>query len=461
MQQQRILVGRELRYRNGWLIRLRYLAVAGMVGGCAAGAAGGLVAPWAALAVVAAAVLAYNLVLHAVFARARIRDWFQSGYSLAVGQVVLDLVSLTALVHFAGGVLTPLVFFYVFHGIIAAILLSRRAAYGQATLAVTLLVVLAALESAGVLPPPRTFWTGVLSPDLRSTLLLLLAVAATLYLSVYMTFSLSRELRAREERAQAANERLLEQDRLRAEYVRLIAHDLKDPLAGIQSTLRVVLDGYVGPVDPRQRDFVARAEERAVQLMRLIREMLDLARIRRHEELERSRWSFVEMVRGVAESFRAVADERKLCLRLELPPVELAVHANRNVIEQVVQNLIGNAVKYTPDSGLVSVRLRDRGGFLQLTVADTGIGIPPEALPRVFDEFYRAPNAKLRTRDGTGLGLSLVREIVAAYGGTIRAESPWRPTADGAPGGSLFTVRIPWTELTRADGARPPDGPSP
>lgn len=463
--QRRILVGRELKYRNVWLIALRYVAGVGMLlAALLLPAVRGTPVAWPVVAM-AVLVLGYNAILHVLVERVRFADWYTAGYRLAAAQVVLDLASLTWIIHECGGVQTPLVFFYVFHGIIAAILLSRRAAYLQAALAMAFLSLVAVLEHTEVLArkPPlwahatvRATWSGVTAGDFGDALAVLVTVGMTLFVSVFMTLSLSRELRTREEELRRANAKLREQDQLRADYVRLITHDLKSPLAAIQSSLRVALDGYVGELNERQRDVVGRAENRAAQLSRLISGMLELSRVRSHQDLERSEWSLVEMIRGVEETLRPLAGGNRQTTFLDLPETKLTVRANRDLLEQVFLNLIGNAVKYTSKEGSVFVRVWRGESELVAEVGDTGIGIPPESLDRVFDEFYRASNAKKLTRDGTGLGLALVRQIVVAHGGAIRVESPWPVPDGGQPRGTRFELRLPWSRI--APSSPPQDG---
>lgn len=462
-QKHRILVGRELKYRIVWLVYLRYAAVASiLVAVYGAKAILGISVPQLPVLVTTAALLLYNGVLHTVVHRVRFSNWYTAGYYIASVQVFTDLVFLTALIHLTGGIDNPLVFFYVFHGIIAAILLSRRAAFLQATAAVALLATMVILEHLGILPHVHLAGFDAHVEGLPATAAILSTVATTLYLAVYMTLSLSRELRAREERCLDANEQLHEQDRLKSEYVRLIAHDLKEPLAAIASTLRVALDGYAGELPPKARELVERAEDRTLALIRLIREMLDLSRMRSQADLERAHFPFRDMVAAVVQELEPNAVKKGQTLELSLPSDPFLVLANRMALEQVFQNLVGNAIKYTPEGGRVYVQLRDTGAALEARVGDSGIGIPKEALPRVFDEFYRAPNAKRLTREGTGLGLAFVRAIVTAYDGKVRVESPWTPLPGAPPTGTLFTVTFGWHGLRPDEsGAAPPAGPPP
>lgn len=444
---QRILIGRELKFRIVWLIRLRYGAVLGvLLALVGTDHVLGAAVDYGAILAIAAALLAYNAILHLVVHEVRFRNWYTAGYTIASIQVLVDLILLAALIHQTGGLDNPLVFFYVFHGIIAAILLSRRAAYLQATAAVLILTALTAMEQTGVLAHHHV---GVLMhvAGWGSSAAVLLSVAATLYLAVYMTTSLSRELFAREQRALLANERLVAQDKLKSDYVRLIAHDLKDPLAAIQSTLRVVLDGYAGEVPEKARSFVGRAESRACALAQLVRDMLDLSRMRSQADLERDSFSYVAMVCDVVEGLRPKAEENGQEIVLSLPTDPFEVRANRGTLEQVILNLVGNAIKYTPAGGKIFVSVQDLGSRFDTLVGDTGIGIPAEARARIFDEFYRAPNAKRLTRDGTGLGLALVRQIVSVYGGAVTFSSPWEPPGTAERCGTLFTVQLSWRAL--------------
>ena len=142
------------------------------------------------------------------------------------------------------------------------------------------------------------------------------------------------------------------------------------------------------------------------------------------------------VVNRIVDTVQSEVEEKKIDLQVEVPEALLTIKANEDDLERLLGNLLENAVKYTPPRGRVSLALSSQDHGVRIVVSDTGIGIPPESLPRIFEEFYRAKNAKEMGQEGTGLGLSLVKHIVDRYHGTISVESKVQD-------GSTFTVTFP------------------
>jgi signal transduction histidine kinase len=221
---------------------------------------------------------------------------------------------------------------------------------------------------------------------------------------------------------------------LRREMTADIAHELRNPLAVMQAKVEAVLDG----VHPLTAESLAPVLQQTHLLNRLVDDLRTLALADAGElRLERGQTNLGNVVRSCVDSYRAQAETAGIALHLELPPeavVAAAVDPMR--IEQVLGNLLGNALQHTPAGRRVDVRLRGQGGQALLDVADQGEGIPEEALPLIFERFYRADRSRAQQGGGTGLGLAIARKLIEAQGGTIRASN--RPE-----GGAVFTVQLP------------------
>ncbi len=228
-------------------------------------------------------------------------------------------------------------------------------------------------------------------------------------------------------------------DRAKSEFVLLVTHELRAPLAAVQSMLRVIEGQYVGPLGPKQAELIQRAERRITSLLTLVSDLLALAAGR----AERFRWEkkdvLLNQVLGkVVDLISTKAADKGVSLTVDIPDEPLTLLANEDGMERVFMNLLSNAVKYTLSGGSVTARLAADGDQITFEVTDTGIGIPADALPRLFDEFYRAPNAKEIEKEGTGLGLAIVKGVIEQHGGTI--------TVDSTLGkGSTFRVVLPST----------------
>ncbi len=380
-------------------------------------------------------------------------DLVEKARRFAAIQGVVDLLALTVLLHFTGGIENPLVFYFVFHITIASILLPYRAAYLLATLAVLLLCSLTGLEYFGVIP--HVHLEGFVSRDLYRQesyiMAILFTFATVLYISTYMATSISGELRKRQREVaslrdrclidfsalEEVNRKLTEMDRLRTYLLGMVSHDLKAPLVAIESYLQVILGGFAGEINQEQREMLERSSHRIGELLNLIGDLLDVSRIEAGqiaEEFEAICLS--EVVEGSLEDTQAMAKEKGMELRVEMPAELPVIQAAPHRLRQVLNNLLSNAIKFTPPEGLITLTVEEKEDHLQVEVRDTGVGIPPEDLCYVFDEFFRGRDVE---RTGAGLGLSIAKKIVEAHGGRIWAESPC--TADGK--GSQFTFILP------------------
>lgn len=219
-----------------------------------------------------------------------------------------------------------------------------------------------------------------------------------------------------------ANAKLRELEDVRAQFTLLVTHELRAPVAAIQSYLKLILDGYVP--EAKVRETLVKAERRAMEQLALIADLLELGRIGSADARGQVQPVQIEQpLREQAELLSAGARERGITMHIAIGPDLPPVLTNPDQIRSLWNNLISNAIKYNRDGGRVDVTLKRQGDRLVASVADSGIGIPPEAMARLFSEFFRADNAKAYSRMGTGLGLSIVKEIVERSGGRITAES--------------------------------------
>jgi len=226
-------------------------------------------------------------------------------------------------------------------------------------------------------------------------------------------------------------------DRAKSEFVRMVSHELRSPLSAVQSMLRVLEEGYVEPLTSRQQDLIQRSERRISFLLALVKDLLELA-AGKMEQLKGEKKEVVlnEIIAKVTELMQTSAEEKELEFRVEIGEEPFVLIGVEDGLERVFMNLVSNAVKYTPVGGSVGVRAWSEDDEIKVEVSDTGIGIPEEALPRIFTEFYRAKNAKAMEKEGTGLGLAIAKEVVEQHGGQISVRS-----AVGE--GSTFYVTLP------------------
>ncbi len=234
-----------------------------------------------------------------------------------------------------------------------------------------------------------------------------------------------------------AYQMLMTLDRDKSEFVRTVTHELRSPVQVSQNLLALLDQGYVGALTPEQAELVTRARRRIEFLQTLVDDLLDLAAGKDgvHPRADRRAVPLAGLVRDVCSGFATAARSKGLQLQVDADDEDACVWGDQRELERILANLVGNAVRYTP-RGQVAVTLDRDGAAGRIVVRDTGIGIPADAMPRLFEEFFRAPNAKAIEERGTGLGLAIVKTLLDRYHGTIEVDS-----REGE--GTTFTVRLP------------------
>lgn len=233
---------------------------------------------------------------------------------------------------------------------------------------------------------------------------------------------------------------LEEEKRKFLRFVSMAAHDLKAPLAAIQSFLRVMLDGYVGDLNDKQRHMMERSSLRITELLKLISDLLDIPRIELGQLIQEMQDVSIEtIINNFTEEGSSLAKQKGLTFTLDITPNLPTIKGSSSRLQQVIVNLVNNAINYTKEGGVV-VRARKIDNELLVEVMDSGCGIPPTELPRVFEDFFRGSNTEAR---GTGLGLSISKRIVEAHGGRLWAESPCPETSKGSKFSFTLPIKLP------------------
>ncbi len=242
-------------------------------------------------------------------------------------------------------------------------------------------------------------------------------------------------------------------DRVKSDFLLNVSHELRTPLTAIKGAVDNMLDGITGHLSDIQRHYLLRVQANADRLVRLINDLLDLARIEEGRvQVTPTFFSLVGLAGELLDTLRPVAIEKGLVFHLAVLQDPLIVHADRDKVGQVLMNLIGNAIKFTPSGGNVEVELGgEEAEAAMVRITDTGEGIPPEELPRIFDKFYQVQLGIQAKGKGTGLGLSIAKSLVELQGGRIWAESH-------VSRGSTFFFTVPRRPLAELRGAPALDG---
>jgi two-component system, NarL family, sensor histidine kinase BarA len=248
---------------------------------------------------------------------------------------------------------------------------------------------------------------------------------------------LNAELDGRVDELARANMALYESDKAKGEFLSMVSHELRTPLNGIIGFSDVLLSA-ASPLTEKQARWVANIKTSGQQLMTLINDLLDLAKIEAGKmELRPEEFAVREFCDALLPAFRLPAEKKQIDLRAQYDPQLGPIKQDAGKLRQILNNLLSNAIKFTPEGGRVVLKAQADGDWVVFTVADTGVGIPPDEQDRVFEKFRQAARSTLtREHEGTGLGLSIVRELCGLLGGEVTLQSDLGR-------GSTFTVRLP------------------
>ena len=303
-------------------------------------------------------------------------------------------------------------------------------------------VVLLCGPDAGPIPAILTNVTILDRPTSARTLTSAVQAAIRNRLRQYET---RRQLAALEK----AHEELRSADQRKDEFLAMLAHELRNPLAPIRNTSELLARMSA---DNAQLDTAARIIQRQItQLSRLVDDLLDVSRITRGRiALQRQPVDLRVIVDQAMESVEPLVRERRHTTQLTAGDAALYVQGDKARLVQCVANLLTNAAKYTDVGGKISVELREEADLAVVAITDSGVGIPPDLLPKVFELFVQSERSLDRAQGGLGIGLSVVRQLIAMHDGTVRASS------DGLGHGARFELRLPTIPAPRTEDPAPP-----
>ncbi|HEV7857608.1 MAG TPA: ATP-binding protein [Pyrinomonadaceae bacterium] len=248
---------------------------------------------------------------------------------------------------------------------------------------------------------------------------------------------LNEELNTANRELNEANTKLRELSELKEEFLALTTHDLRSPLTVISGVISFFTSGRLGELSPEQKNMVAMMERNAQSLIELVNDLLDASKIESGTmRLDITSINLRALIDELRETMEPLAREKEITLEENLPTDLPLVEADRTKLRRILINLLSNALKFTRKGGRVQVRAEQMDGHVRVSVADTGVGIAPEDVARLFDKYEQARSRATRGEKGTGLGLYITKQLVELHGGKI--------TVDSTPGyGSTFSFTLP------------------
>jgi signal transduction histidine kinase len=427
--------------RAYWLIRLRWMAIAGLaIATFIANELLNVSLPVRQLYKISVILLFYNFILYDLM---RYITWKgRAATPAAINRIITfqisaDWIILTIILHFSGGIENPFYLYFVFHTIMAGVLLSKLQSYVQATLAIVLFGALIFLEYLQIIPHYvlTGFLAGVNYRDELYVFGTFFVFSTTIYAVAYMTASISEQLRQQQRELEETNAQLREKDNLKNEYVLRLTHDIKGHLAAIQSCLDVVENQLAGPLNEKQADLVERAHRRTGKCLNFISALLKLTRMKLTGQLDMEYFPVRNVLFNSLVTVERRAKDKDITISHRIDEGVDEIYGEPVLIEETLTNTLLNAVKYSPNRGKIELNITDEKECILIEVKDNGIGIPQADLRHIFEEFYRAENARKIEKDGTGLGLSFAKQVVERHGGHIWA-------SNNPEGGSTFSIRL-------------------
>lgn len=421
---------------SNWLIRLRWIAIAGVFLATLSSGIFQLRLQYLPLHFLTTCLIIENILLLIILRYIRKKGSLNNIFLLKLiinFQILFDLFFLVVIMHFTGGIENPFYLFCLFHMVIASVLLSKINSYLIVSYALLLLCFQTYFEYNGVfahypLCQYYEMWkSDHLASDLYKNKYFIIETLAvfifTSYLLVYMANSVVSLLRRQETALQNANDKLQENDKIKNEYVLRLTHDIKGHITAIQTNLTLFTGKILGTLNEKQSEFIESTYNRSVKLSDFVNKLLSLTYMRMNNSIELETFLIHDAVSNAINSVSGIAESKSIAFYHMIDPGLHKITNNQFSFEELISSILMNAIKYTPPSGKIDLLIKDKNDEILIEVSDTGIGIPEMELSKIFDEFYRASNAKKSIKDGSGLGLAMVHQIVKLYGGKIWVDS--------------------------------------
>lgn len=356
---------------------------------------------------------------------------------LSALNIIADVLVMTGAVYFTGGVLSPLVSLYFIEVAVMALLTNVGLTATVVLGCFVSYATMAVLVHTGALAPVPPLVSGLSEVTTTHVAVLVLVMGVSTFApGLYVAIMVSR-LRESERALERRADELVEAGRTRSEFTANVTHELRTPLHGILGMGELLLEGVYDPLTPRQADATTTIRKSATELLELIDSLLVLARAETlGHEVSLTEVEVAEIVRRVADRGRQVIGARALEIRTEVPEQLPRVRTDAQRLEQILLNLVANAIKFTADGGLVTVGARRDASDVLLTVRDTGRGIEASDLGRIFDPYVQVDGSAIREHGGAGIGLAVVRTLSRLLGIEVGVESRLGE-------GSTFTLRVP------------------
>ncbi len=439
-----------IRRRNLWFIKLRYAAVV-MLLFCIIFSKYFLDIilsdeQQTALIIITFSIFLYNLLFH--FIRQFLKhdaDKFNPLH-LSVLQMISDLFALMLVVYFTGSVESPLLLFFVIHMIVGSLILPGFVIYTFAVSVVLAFWGITVGEYYSIIQHYHIigFIPFSLHQQFNYVLAINLSFAFLVFMIVLIANRMANQLYIREQQLLESIDKINAAEKEKQKYISGIVHEIKSPLAAVHSYLDLVLQKFLGPLDEVVEEKLIRARRRSAEAIELINSVLKISKLRVEDSFIKEEVDIASILARAIKSAKVNAEAQGVKLFLTSNRKEKhKVEGDPLLIQIALSNIISNAIKYNNMEGIVEITVDEDKDSLIIKVCDNGVGIPKEEIDKIFNDFFRASNIKHSGIEGSGLGLSIVKQIVERHGGTINIQSPSHLSTNIYPG-TCVKITLPF-----------------
>ncbi len=453
----------EIRKRNKWLIYLRYgafLLLTSLIIGILIleSIYENFHVSTFPLWIIAFSILIYNLIFHGIWNYlAKKRSWINAKHvdihrkgfrsmHFSMIQILTDFMALMLFIYFTGGVETPLYVMFIFHVIIGSLFLPGPIMFLIITITLATTIVGSILELSGSIPHHSI--AGLLDQQLYTNEAYLIVFftifGIALYLSIYLANSIAMRLYSRERALTDAYKQLEDAEKTKSKYVMSVVHDLKTPVSAVLTYLNMILGGNLGEIKDVFVKPLERSQARLKGAINIINDILYISQLKLESEpKDITDIDLHELIEEIYSEFSVIANSKNIDYSFEPFQQGIIIKGDRRQLKLAISNLVSNAVKYVRENGKIEVTTESNNKNIVISIADTGIGIPPQEKDKIFNDFYRSTISKKSGIEGTGLGMSIVTEVIRHLNGKIEIDSPSRLKISDELPGSEFRLIIP------------------
>ncbi|MFC2085023.1 sensor histidine kinase [Bacteroidota bacterium] len=399
------------------------------------------------ITVIAFSILCYNIIIHIIHSKIScISPRNFHCMHLSIIQMILDLTALMLLVYFTGTIHSPLYVFFIFHMVIGSLILPRPLIFLICFVVIIGYSILIYLQQINLVYSHIIIGLHSSEPlnTASSVIIFLLVFIFMMIFTVIIASRIALNLLSREGQLKETLDQLNKAEIAKQKYIMGVVHEIKTPISAAQTLIDLILYKLVGPLDSKVEEKLHRIKYRSEEALYLINNILKISNLRILHSTKSESLDIAKMIKEYLENKLDSFEAKNIQLHKEdIRTIKKLIIGEKDLVNLVISNLLSNTLKYVENDGNVEIVIRGDNENFILEICDDGIGIPEKDIKKIFEQFYRATNIKSLKVEGSGLGLSLVKEIITLHHGTISVKSPSRLSKKNRPG-TCFIISLPY-----------------